>query len=84
MVRHYRGNRLLGEIDLYDFLLHGVQNEDRLQPGDTLNVPPAGPQISVYGAVKRPAIYELKGEATLAEVLDDAGAPLSPQRSAKS
>lgn len=73
VVRHYRGKQLLGEIDLYDFLLHGVQNEDRLQSGDTLAVPPAGPQIAVYGAVKRPAIYELKGEATLADVLQDAG-----------
>jgi protein involved in polysaccharide export with SLBB domain len=73
VVRHYRGKQLLGEIDLYDFLLHGVQNEDRLQAGDTLEIPPAGPQIAVYGAVKRPAIYELKGEATLADVLEDAG-----------
>jgi protein involved in polysaccharide export with SLBB domain len=73
VVRHYRGKQLLGEIDLYDFLLHGVQNEDRLQSGDTVEVPPAGPQIAVYGAVKRPAIYELKGEATLADVLEDAG-----------
>jgi protein involved in polysaccharide export with SLBB domain len=73
VVRHYRGKQLLGEIDLYDFLLHGVQNEDRLQSGDTLEVPPAGAQIAVYGAVKRPAIYELKSETTLAEVLGDAG-----------
>jgi protein involved in polysaccharide export with SLBB domain len=73
VVRHYRGKQLLGEIDLYDFLLHGVQNEDRLQSGDTLEIPPAGPQIAVYGAVKRPAIYELKGETTLAGVLEDAG-----------
>ncbi|HEY2000959.1 MAG TPA: SLBB domain-containing protein [Acidobacteriaceae bacterium] len=73
VVRHYRGKQLVDEIDLYDFLLHGVQNESRLQSGDTLLVPPAGTQISVYGAVKRPAIYELKGETTLAEVLEDAG-----------
>jgi protein involved in polysaccharide export with SLBB domain len=73
VLRHYRGKQLVGEIDLYDFLLHGVQNEDRLQPGDTLLVPPAGPQIAIYGAVKRPAIYELKGETTLAALLDDAG-----------
>ncbi|MDT7812993.1 MAG: hypothetical protein QOJ42_2909, partial [Acidobacteriaceae bacterium] len=39
-LRHYRGTRLVEEIDLYDFLLHGVQNEDRLQSGDTLAVPP--------------------------------------------
>jgi protein involved in polysaccharide export with SLBB domain len=73
VLRHYRGSQLIGEIDLYDFLLHGVQTEDRLQSGDTLIVPPAGPQVSVYGAVKRPAIYELKDETTLAAVLSDAG-----------
>ena len=73
VLRHYRGPQLIGEIDLYDFLLHGVQTEDRLQSGDTLVVPPVGPQISVYGAVRRPAIYELKGETTLAAVLEDAG-----------
>src|SRR6267154_165970 len=25
IARHYRGNQLVHEIDLYDFLLHGVQ-----------------------------------------------------------
>jgi protein involved in polysaccharide export with SLBB domain len=73
LLRHYRGKQLVGDIDLYDFLLHGLQIEDRLQAGDTLLVPPAGPQIAVYGAVKRPAIYELKGSATLASVMEDAG-----------
>jgi protein involved in polysaccharide export with SLBB domain len=73
VLRHYRGKQLIGEIDLYDFLLHGVQDEDRLEAGDTVLVPPAGPQIAVYGAVRRPAIYELKGKAMLAAVLDDAG-----------
>jgi protein involved in polysaccharide export with SLBB domain len=78
LLRHYRGMQLIGELDMYDFLLHGVQREDRLQAGDTILVPPSGPQVAVYGAVKRPAIYELKsGESksssTLASVLDDAG-----------
>ncbi|WP_156785092.1 SLBB domain-containing protein [Terriglobus roseus] len=73
VLRHYRGTLLLGEIDLYDFLLHGTQSEDRLQSGDTLLVPPAGPQVAVSGAVKRPAIYELKGKTTLSSLLEDAG-----------
>jgi protein involved in polysaccharide export with SLBB domain len=74
VMRHYRNNQLLAEIDLYDFLLHGVRNQDdRLQGGDTLLIPPVGPQVAVYGAVKRPAIYELRNEKTLAAVLDDAG-----------
>jgi protein involved in polysaccharide export with SLBB domain len=72
-LKHYRGQQLLGEIDLYDFLLHGVQTEDRIQSGDTLLVPPAGPQVAVSGSVKRPAIYELKGATTLESILDDAG-----------
>lgn len=74
VVRHLRDGKLIAEVDLYDFLLHGVHKEDdRLEGGDTLLVPPAGPQIAVYGAVKRPAIYELRDEKNLAAVLDDAG-----------
>jgi polysaccharide biosynthesis/export protein len=73
LLRHYRGKYLVGEIDLYDFLLHGVQQEDRLQSGDTLTVPPAGAQVAIYGAVRRPAIYEMKGRSSLASLLDDAG-----------
>jgi protein involved in polysaccharide export with SLBB domain len=74
IVRHYRGKQLIREVDLYDFLLHGVHlDEERLQSGDTLLIPPAGPQVAIYGMVKRPAIYEMKSASTLAEMLDDAG-----------
>jgi protein involved in polysaccharide export with SLBB domain len=74
ILRQYRGKQLVREIDLYDFLLHGVRAEvDRLMPGDTILVPPVGPQVSVAGMVRRPAIYELKGEKSLSEVLDLAG-----------
>ena len=76
-LRHYRGTELVREIDLYDFLLRGVRSDiDRLQPGDSLLVPPVGPQVSVAGMVHRPAIYELKGEQGLNAVLDLAGGPL--------
>jgi protein involved in polysaccharide export with SLBB domain len=82
IVRHYRGGQLVREVDLYDFLLHGIRmDEERLQAGDTLLVPPVGPQVAIYGMVKRPAIYEMKegskggtaADPTLAEILDDAG-----------
>jgi len=76
-LRHMRGTQLISEIDLYNFLLHGVRSEgDRLQPGDTFLVPPVGPQVSVTGMVRRPAIYELKGEQGLDQVLDLAGGVL--------
>lgn len=74
-LRHYRGKQLIEEVDLYDFLLHGIRNGSApFQSGDTLLVPPAGPQVAVSGAVKRPAIYELAaGESTLSTVINDAG-----------
>jgi protein involved in polysaccharide export with SLBB domain len=73
-LKHYRGKKLIDTIDLYDFLLRGGRdNDDRLQLGDTLLVPAAGPQVAIWGAVKRPAIYELKEETNLAALLEDAG-----------
>jgi protein involved in polysaccharide export with SLBB domain len=73
--RHLRNGQLVEEVDLYDFLLHGVRNGSvRFENGDTLLVPPVGTQVAVYGAVKRPAIYEVKaGETSLAALLNDAG-----------
>jgi protein involved in polysaccharide export with SLBB domain len=77
ILRQYRGDRLVREIDLYDFLLKGVRSDvERLQPGDTLLVPPFGPQVTVEGMVHRPAIYELNGEKTLNQVIDLAGGVL--------
>lgn len=74
IVRHLRGKQLVREVDLYDFFLHGVRpDNERLQPGDTILVPPAGTQITVAGMVKRPAIYELNNETQLSQVLDLAG-----------
>ncbi len=74
IARHYRGSELIREVDLYDFLLHGIRGDvDRLEPGDTILVPAAGPQVEVSGMVKRPAIYEFKGKMNLSEVLDEAG-----------
>ena len=74
LLRQYRGQQLVRQFDLYDFLLRGVRsNDDRLRPGDTILVPPAGPQVSVEGIVHRPAIYELNGEQGLNQVLDLAG-----------
>lgn len=74
---HYRGKHLTREIDLYDFLLRGVgQDDDRLLPGDTILVPPAGPQVTVSGTVRRPAIYELRGDPDLKQILELSGGAL--------
>ncbi|HXJ03602.1 MAG TPA: SLBB domain-containing protein [Candidatus Acidoferrum sp.] len=73
-LKHYRGKQLVEEVDAYDLLLHGVRSDmRRLENGDTLLVPSIGPQVTVDGMVRRPAIYELHGESSLADVLDLAG-----------
>jgi protein involved in polysaccharide export with SLBB domain len=78
VLHHYRGNQLVEAIDVYDLLLHGVrQGGERLQAGDTVQVPPLGAEITVEGMVRRPAIYELNGETQLAEVLQMAGGVLT-------
>ena len=76
-LRHFRGQRLLQEIDAYDLLLHGVHTElAGIQSGDTILVPPMGAQVTVQGMVRRPAIYELAKEKDLSEVLELAGGVL--------
>ena len=73
-LQHYRGNQLIEEVDAYDLLLHGVRgNLERLENGDSLLIPPLGPVVRVDGMVRRPAMYELRGEKTLEDVLDLAG-----------
>jgi polysaccharide biosynthesis/export protein len=74
LVAHDRGSQLVQSVDLYDLLLNGVRsNLQRLDNGDTVLVPPIGPQVTIEGMVRRPAIYELKNEKSLADVLALAG-----------
>jgi protein involved in polysaccharide export with SLBB domain len=69
-----RDGHLVSTLDLYDLLLHGDTSNDRhLLPGDVIFIPPVGSTVAVYGAVRRPAIYELKTETTVAQAVDLAG-----------
>ena len=73
-LEHYRGQRLLEEVDAYDLLLHGVRRDvKRLENGDSLRVPPVGASVTIEGMVRRPALYELREEKDLNEVLELAG-----------
>jgi protein involved in polysaccharide export with SLBB domain len=74
IVKHFRGNQLVQDVDVYDLLLRGVKGDiERLENGDTVMVPPLGPEITVEGMVRRPAVYEQKDEKTLAEAIALAG-----------
>jgi protein involved in polysaccharide export with SLBB domain len=69
-----RHNKVVSEMDLYDFLLRGDKSQDiRLESGDTVFVPTIGPTVGLVGNVNRPAIYELKGETQVTDLLAMAG-----------
>ncbi len=77
VLRRYEGGRIKEiKIDLYDFLVFGEPIDIRVKDGDTIYVPPVGKTVGIIGAVKRPAIYELKDEETLNEILNLAGGVL--------
>lgn len=69
-----RGSSVVTNFDLYDLLLKGDKSKDvQLLPGDVIYFAPVGPQVAMGGQVNNPAIYELKNEATLGDVLQLAG-----------
>ncbi len=82
-IRIMREGKTVGQLDLYDFLLQGDRRQDnRLQAGDVVLVPPLGTVVAISGSVKRPAIYEMKPGSRLTELLTLAGGltPLSDRQ----
>ena len=69
-----RNGNLVSSIDLYDLLLKGDTSDDqRLHSGDVIYIPSVKKTAAVAGEVVRPAIYELKSEKNIEELLELAG-----------
>ena len=69
-----RNGTTVVHFDIYDFLLRGDKSKDiRLMPEDVVFVPPVGPLAGISGGVKVPAIYELKNEKTMQDLIGLAG-----------
>lgn len=69
-----RNDQVVTDFDLYDLLLRGDKSKDvALLAGDVLYIPPVGPQVAIAGSVHNPAIYELRDETTLGQLLAVAG-----------
>src|SRR5882762_10491062 len=74
-----RRGELVRRLDLYDMLIRGDTTDDvKLLPGDVIFIPPIGPTVTVDGEVHRPAIYEIRNESSLADVVQLAGG-LTPE-----
>lgn len=71
-----RGGNTVVDFDLYDLLVNGDKSKDtRLQSGDVIFIPPVGSEVALTGAVRRPAIYELRDNETVSQLLNYAGGP---------
>jgi len=69
-----RGNKTVTDLDLYELLLFGDKSKDvPLLPGDVIYFAPVGPLAAVSGSVNTSAIFELKGDTTLAKLIEWSG-----------
>lgn len=69
-----RGSATVASFDLYNMLSKGDKSQDAtLRDGDVIYIPEVGPLVALTGNVKNPAIFELKGNTSLADVFQWAG-----------
>ena len=65
-----RNGNLIGDFDFYDFLLKGIISSDlKLFSNDALVINPIGKIISISGAVRKEAKFELKSEEKFEDLL---------------
>jgi protein involved in polysaccharide export with SLBB domain len=68
-----RDNKVVQELDLYDFLLMGNQKPIYLEDNDFIYVPVQGKVAEISGPVNRPMSYELKPKENMKRLLEFAG-----------
>ena len=69
-----RGGKVVGTVDVYDFLLNGTRESDiRLEEGDVIMVKPYTCLVKIGGEVKRPMSFEMKDGETVADLIQYAG-----------
>ena len=66
-----RDNTIIEVLDVYDLLINGKYSlKERLRSGDVIFIESRKNIISIDGAVKRPAKYELKDNENLDSIID--------------
>jgi protein involved in polysaccharide export with SLBB domain len=69
-----RDGSTITDFDFYDLLIRGDKSKDvRLLPGDVIYIPPVGPLVGISGSVNSAAIYEIKNNSNLNELIEVAG-----------
>ena len=74
-VRVLRNNELIAELDLYNYLVEGVQEGNiQLRNGDVIQIPPYRHRVEVFGETKRSDLYfEVKEGESLSDLIRFAG-----------
>jgi protein involved in polysaccharide export with SLBB domain len=69
-----RGGQVIETVDFYSFLQKGFLDSNiRLEDQDVIRIPVYTNRVSIDGEVKRPGLYELKTNETLANLIMYAG-----------
>ncbi|OKS86947.1 SLBB domain-containing protein [Mucilaginibacter polytrichastri] len=68
-----RNSKVVANVDVYDFLLKGIQKNIRLQDQDVINIPVYDVRVEASGEVKRPALYEALKTESLQDIINFAG-----------
>ena len=69
-----RNGKNISTFDLYDFLLKSDLSKNLLlQDGDVIRVNPYSTRVTVKGAVKKPALFDVKNNETAADMIRYAG-----------
>ena len=70
-ITHKRNNRIIQEIDLYDVLINGnLLFKSPLRSGDSVIINPSRKIVSISGGINTPAIYELKDNENLKDLVN--------------
>jgi protein involved in polysaccharide export with SLBB domain len=73
-IQVYRASKLVGEVDVYDFLISGNQEGNIiLQDNDVVIVPPIQNRVELEGPLRRPGLFEIKGNENIDDLIRFAG-----------
>ena len=66
-----RNNEVIKSVDLYDIFIYGKSGfGERLRSGDSIIVRPSMKMVTISGAVKRPALYELTEDNSFLDLIE--------------
>ena len=73
-IKVYRNGKVVSSIDVYDYIMNGNNKGNiRLQDNDLIIVSPYEAVVNIQGKVKRPMMYEMKSQESLANLLKYTG-----------